>query len=72
MTPRTANMQLTTTGIRIGIATVPRQRVEITQDAALIQSALLAKPRSKDFWPGVTLACAAGFLIVGYSMGWLL
>ena len=72
MPPRTANMQLTTTGIRIGIATVPRQRVEITQDADRLQAALLAKPRSKDYLPGVMLGCAAVFLIAGYSMGWLL
>lgn len=72
MTPRTASMTLTSRNIRIGIATVPRQRVEITQDADRLQAALLSKPRSKDYWPGVVLGCAAVFLIAGYSMGWLL
>ena len=71
MTPRTAQMTLTTSGIRIGIATVPRQRVEITQDADRLQAALLAKPRSKDYLPGVMLGCAAVFLAVMWVAGWL-
>ena len=72
MSERTARMQTTPAGIRIGIATVPRQRVEITQDADRLQAALLSKPRNKDYLPGVVLGCAAVFLIAGYSMGWLL
>lgn len=44
MTPRTAQMTLTSSGIRIGIATIPRQSSEVSDDAAMVQRALLAKP----------------------------
>ncbi len=71
MTPRTASMSMTSRGIRIGIATVPRQRIEITQDAERLQAVLLSKPHSKDFLPGVVLAlCAVGLVIMALA-GWL-
>ena len=43
MTARIENMAVTSRGIRIGIASIPRQRIEPTQDAERLQDALLSK-----------------------------
>lgn len=71
LAPRVAQMEMTRTGLRIGIQTIPRQRIEVTQDAARVQAALLAKPRSPDFWPvAVGAACAVGLVVMHFA-GWL-
>lgn len=71
MSPRTAQMHLTTTGLRIGVATVPAQRAEVTQDAAQLQAAMLNKPRSPDWYVGLAMwLCACGFAVMAFA-GWL-
>lgn len=60
MSPRTAQMTLTSRGIRIGVATVPRQHIELPQDAKRLQAAMLSKPRGPDWYVG--LACLAFWL----------
>ena len=71
MSDRAANMAVTRRGIRIGIATVPRQRIEVTADTVRVQRAILSTPRSPDFWPGVALAgCGIGLVVMALA-GWL-
>lgn len=71
MTTRVQNMALTSRGIRIGLATVPVQRIKPSADAVRVQRALLAKPRSPDFWPlAVGAACAVGVAVMAFA-GWL-
>jgi len=71
MTDRTASMAVTSRGIRIGIATVPRQRIEATPDAERIQKALLVKPADTDRYVGWALAVAGLAVIAMHFMGWL-
>ena len=71
MSPRTAQMHLTPSGIRIGSATVPRQRVYHTQDAMRIQAAMIDKPRSPDWYAGAVMAACALALAVMAFAGWL-
>lgn len=74
MTPRTAQMTLTPTGIRIGIATVPSQHIAPTQDAVHLQRALLAKPitpRNPDVYVGWMLAACGLAVAVMDVFGWL-
>ena len=71
MSARAANMTTTRAGIRIGIATVPQMRVDMTADAIKLQAALLAKPRSPDFWVGLTLAGCGLAVGVMAAFGWL-
>lgn len=68
MSPRTAQMHMTTTGLRIGSATVPRQRIEAPQDAVRLQAAMLGKPRSPDWYVGVVMAViAVAFAAMAFS-----
>ena len=71
MSPRTAQMHLTPSGIRIGSATVPRQRVYHTEDAVRLQMALTVKPRSPDYYVAVVMAGCALALVVMAFAGWL-
>jgi len=73
MTPRTANMTMTSRGIRIGIATVPQQRIEPTADAARLQAALLNK-RVNDAGHralNYVMGFCGLFVVVGMWQGWL-
>ena len=71
MTPRTAQMTRTASGILIGGATVPRQRVYHTQDAVRIQAAMIDKPRSPDYYVGVVMwVCACAVAVMAFA-GWL-
>lgn len=71
MSPRTANMTLTRSGIRIGIATMPHQRIHATQDAIRLQAAMLRQPRSPDWYAGAVMAACALALTVMAFAGWL-
>ena len=71
MTPRTAQMTRTASGILIGVATVPRQRVYHTQDAVRLQAAMIDKPRSPDYYVAVVMAGCALALVVMAFAGWL-
>ena len=71
MNARTANMTLTSRGIRIGIATVPRQHIAPTGDEIKLQAALLAKPRNPEMYVGITLAlCGLAVAVMAFA-GWL-
>lgn len=71
MSPRTAQMHLTTTGLRIGSATVPAQRIHHTQDATRLQAAMIDKPRGPDYYVGVVMwVCACAVAVMAF-MGWL-
>lgn len=59
MSVRVACMAQTRTGIRIGIRTVPVQRIVITPDAVRVQAALLAKPRRPELMVGMVMALAS-------------
>ena len=75
MSPRTAQMTLTSRGIRIGIATLPRQSISMTGDAMLLQRALLAKPKPESktrHWQDAAIyligvAVVLGLVIAGQS-----
>lgn len=71
MSARSASMEITSRGIRIGIATVPVQRIAVTPDAEKLQQALLSKPRSPDWHVGVGLALAGIAVAVMARFGWL-
>ena len=71
MSERCANMALTPAGIRIGIATVPRMRIDMTADAVRLQAALLAKPKTADALVGWTLAACGLAVVVMAVFGWL-
>lgn len=71
MSERQANMTMTGRGIRIGIATIPQMRVDMSEDAIRLQSALLAKPKSADFYVGLTLAGCGLAVAVMAVFGWL-
>ena len=71
MSERTAKMQTTPAGIKIGIATVPRQRIDMTADALRLQAALLAKPKTADWYVGLTLAACGLAVAVMAVFGWL-
>jgi hypothetical protein len=71
MTPRTAQMHRTASGILIGCATVPRQRITASQDATLLQAAMIDKPRGPDYYVGVVMwVCACAFAVMAFA-GWL-
>jgi hypothetical protein len=71
MTPRTAQMTRTASGILIGSATVPRQRIHHTRDAVRIQAAMIDKPRGQDYYSGVEMwVCACAVAVMAF-MGWL-
>lgn len=71
MSPRTAKMHLTTTGLCIGSATVPCQGITATQDATRLQAAMIDKLRSPDYCVGVAMwVCACGFAVMAF-VGWL-
>jgi hypothetical protein len=71
MSPRTAQMHLTATGLRIGSATVPRQRITATQDATRLQAAMIDKPRGPDYYVGVVMwVCACTVALMAFA-GWL-
>lgn len=73
MTPRTASMAVTRTGVRIGIATVPTQRIEITADTLRIQTALLDK-RVNDaghHYLNYVMGFCGLFVVVGMFQGWI-
>jgi uncharacterized membrane protein YjjP (DUF1212 family) len=64
-------MHLTPSGIRIGCATVPRQRITASQDATRLQAAMIDKPRGPDWYAGVVMAaCALAFAVMAFA-GWL-
>ena len=73
MTPRVASMEMTSRGIRIGIATVPTQRIEVTDDALRLQAALLDK-RVNDTGHralNYVLGFCGRFLAIGMAGGWI-
>ena len=71
MSPRTAQMTMTSRGIRIGVATVPAQRIRPTQDAVRIQAAMTDKPRNPDYYVGVVMwVCACAVALMAFA-GWL-
>lgn len=60
--------------VRIGIATVPRQNIDMTADAVLIQRALLAKqarPLSPEFYITALGMVIGLVLFVMSQAGWL-
>ena len=61
MNARFASMT-TYRGGRIGGATVPRQRIPVTDDSLWLQRLMLDKPRSKDWPVGIALCVMAVFL----------
>ena len=68
MSARTASMELTSRNIRIGIATVPRQRIEITADADMLQAALLHKAETADRYVGWVLAvCGLAVAVMAWA-----
>lgn len=71
MSDRTARMQTTPAGIRIGIATVPQMRVDMSGDALKLQAALLAQPKSPDWYVGLTIAGCGLAVAVMAIFGWL-
>ena len=73
MSPRTAGMHLTDTGIRIGICTVPVQPYSNTVDTDWLQTLLLSKARPVDAHDAVTLVSALlGLAVFVMSrFGWL-
>lgn len=71
MSERCANMALTPAGIRIGIATIPQMRIDMTADAVRLQAALLSKPKSPDWYVGLTLAGCGLAVAVMAVFGWL-
>ena len=71
MSERTARMQTTPAGIKIGIATVPHMRIDMTADALRLQAALLAKPKTADALVGWALAACGLALAVMAVFGWL-
>lgn len=71
MSERTARMQTTPAGIRIGIQTIPRMRIDMTADALKLQAALLAKPKTADMLVGLTLAGCGLAVAVMAVFGWL-
>ena len=73
MNARTAQMAVTSRGIRIGIATVPRQHIETTTDAELIQAALLAKRVNEAGHRALNwvLGFCGLFLAIGFYQGWI-
>lgn len=73
MTARVASMEATVTGLRIGSATIPRQRIEITDDALRIQTALLDK-RINDAGHralNYVLGFCGLFVAIGMWQGWI-
>ena len=68
MSARTANMELTSRGVRVGIATVPRQRIEITADADKLQAALLTKADAADRYVGLVLVgCGLAVVVMAWA-----
>jgi hypothetical protein len=64
-------MTMTSRGIRIGIATVPRQRITATHDATRLQAAMIDKPRGPDYYVGVVMwVCACAVAVMAFA-GWL-
>jgi hypothetical protein len=71
MSERTARMQTTPAGVTIGIATIPRMRIDMTADALRLQAALLAKPKTADALVGWVLAGCGLAVAVMAVFGWL-
>jgi len=71
MSDRVAKMETTLSGIRIGSATIQRQRIEATPDADKLQAALLTKADVADRYVGWTLAGSGLAVAVMAVMGWL-
>ena len=71
LSPREAHALALNLQPRIGIATVPAQRIAPTADADKLQAALLAKPAATDRHVGLTLAgCAVAVAVMSF-FGWL-
>ena len=73
MSPRTAAMHLTSTGVRIGICTVPVQRFNSSADTDRLQALLLFKARRVDAHSTVALVSVLLGLAVSCMafIGWL-
>ena len=70
MSPRVANMAAFK-GSRIGILTVPRQRIEITTDSVALQKALTDKPKPFETCDAYCMAACVAVGLGVMAMAWV-